>query len=230
MENILAPTEQALVLKKMGGSLNAYTQANCSCTLTDNGYRIYRPANKNPSADGNTMWGGLCIYPFNISSTALQKSHSYVLKFHIKGQSSNVADFGWTNWIGWGGGGLSPTPTLLYSSNIPSNFNGEHDFVYAWTINDDIYKTCTNGYGNKYVTGNSYLSYEGFKWGFSYTDTGALGTDVYITDIRMYDITNIDITEIKKNGILETGSFEEITGNFRMAKDYETMSNYFYEI
>lgn len=229
MINMLQIPASGIVLKQWTTGLSSYTQSNCSCTLTDKGYRIYRPPNKNPSNDGNTMWGGFVLKPFNIDSNFLQKGHTYVLKFHISGQSSNSAEFHWSNQVGWGGGGLSPNPSNVSSSSIPSNFNGECDFIYKWTINDDVRKVCTSSYSG-FVAGTEYVSYRDFKWGFNYTDTGALGTDVYITDLRMYDITNASDTEIKKSGILETGSFEEINGNFRIAKDYETLANYFYEL
>lgn len=229
MINMLQIPASGIVLKQWTTGLSSYTQSNCSCTLTDKGYRIYRPPNKNPSNDGNTMWGGFVLKPFNIDSNFLQKGHTYVLKFHISGQSSNSAEFHWSNQVGWGGGGLSPNPSNVSSSSIPSNFNGECDFIYKWTINDDVRKVCTSSYSG-FVAGTEYVSYRDFKWGFNYTDTGALGTDVYITDLRMYDITNASDTEIKKSGILETGSFEEINGNFRMAKDYETLAKYFYEL
>ena len=229
MINMLQIPASGIVLKQWTTGLSSYTQSNCSCTLTDKGYRIYRPPNKNPSNDGNTMWGGFVLKPFNIDSNFLQKGHTYVLKFHISGQSYNSAEFHWSNQVGWGGGGLSPNPSNVSSSSIPSNFNGECDFIYKWTINDDVRKVCTSSYSG-FVAGTEYVSYRDFKWGFNYTDTGALGTDVYITDLRMYDITNASDTEIKKSGILETGSFEEINGNFRIAKDYETLANYFYEL
>lgn len=229
MINMLQIPASGIVLKQWTTGLSSYTQSNCSCTLTDKGYRIYRPPNKNPTNDGNTMWGGFVLKPFNIDPNFLQKGHTYVLKFHVSGQSSNSAEFHWSNQVGWGGGGLEPKPSDVSSSSIPSNFNGEYDFVYKWTINDDVRKVCTSSYSG-FVAGTEYVSYRDFKWGFNYTNTGALGTDVYITDLRMYDITNASDTEIKKSGILETGSFEEINGNFRMAKDYETLANYFYEI
>ena len=228
MENLLAIPETGIVTKTWTSGLSSYTQANCQVSLTDKGYRIYRPPNLTVANNGNTMWGGFVLKPFNIDSNFLQKGHTYVLKFHVSGQSSNSAEFYWSNQVGWGGGGLSPSPSNITSSSIPSNFNGEYDFFYKWTINDDIIKTCTSSYSS-FVQGNQYISYRDFKWGFAYKNTGALGTDVYITDLRMYDITKASDTEIKKTGILETGSLEEITGNFRIAKDYETMSNYFYE-
>lgn len=202
-ENLIDIIEECRLKKTLTKGLSAYTQANCQVTLTDDGYRIYRTPNVNPTDNGSTMWGGLIIKPYNMENKdVFIKGHTYILKFHIKGQTSNAPDFGWSNLVGWGGGGLSPSPSDVKYSSTPSNFNGEMDFFYKWTINDDVRKVCTNSYSN-FVAGNTYLSYDGFKFGFSYTDTGTMGTDLYITNLRMYDITsgytNIDV---KKNGIV----------------------------
>jgi len=35
--------------------------------------RIYRPPNKTPSADGNTMWGGMRL----VNATTTSLSHTY---------------------------------------------------------------------------------------------------------------------------------------------------------
>lgn len=229
MINMLQIPAAGIELKEWTTGLSSYTQSNCQVSLTDKGYRIYRPPNLTVANNGNTMWGGFVLKPFNINSNFLQKGHTYVIKFHISGQSSNSAEYYWTNQVGWGGGGLNPAPSDTQAANIPSNFQGEFDFVYRWTINDEVRKICTSSYSG-FVAGNEYISYRDFKWGFGYSSTGTLGTDVYISDLRMYDITNADETEIQKTGILSTGSLEEIDGNFRMCKDYETMANYFYEI
>jgi len=50
--------------------------------------------------------------------------------------------------MGWGGGGLSPTPSNVTIKNISSNFNGETEVWYKFTINDDIVKTCTSAYSS----------------------------------------------------------------------------------
>lgn len=231
MNNLLELTEYSLRKKEWGYGLSSYTQSNCSCTLTDNGYRIYRTPNVNPTDNGSTMWGGLVLKPFNIADNILQKSHRYVIMFHVKGKSSNsVVDTYWSNNVGWGGGGLDPKPVINRNTmNLPSNFNGETDVIYDFTINDDIYKVCTSSYSG-FVAGNTYLSYNGFKFGFQYTNTGEWGTDLYITNIRMYDITNqTSSVNLAKNGILSVSALNEIDGNARINKYSEALSGGFIE-
>lgn len=231
MNNLLELTEYSLRKKTWGYGLSSYTQSNCSCTLTNDGYRIYRTPNVNPTDNGSTMWGGLVIKPFNIADSILQKSHRYVLMFHVKGKSSNkVSSIYWSNNVGWGGGGLDPKPVINRNTmNLPSNFNGETDVLYDFTINDDIYKVCTSSYSS-FVAGNTYLSYNGFKFGFDYTNTGEWGTDLYITNIRMYDITNYTPSvNLAKSGILSISALNEIDGNARINKYSEALSGGFIE-
>ena len=230
MNNLLELTEYSLRKKEWDYGLSYFNQSNCSCTLTDNGYRIYRTPNVNPTDNGQTMWGGLILKPFDIADNILQKGHRYVLMFHIKGRSSSSAYAKWSNYVGWDGGGLTPTPTINRNTmNLPANFNGETDVVYDFTINDDIYKVCTSSYGS-FVAGNTYLSYAGFKFGFGYTDTGEWGTDLYITNIRMYDITNYTSSiNLAKSGILSISALNEIDGNARINKYSEVLSEGFIE-
>lgn len=231
MQNLLELTEYSLRKKEWSNGLSSYTQSNCQCTLTDNGYRIYRTPNVNPTDNGQTMWGGFVIYPFNIASNILQKGHRYVLMFHVKGKSSNsVCDTYFDNLVGWGGGGLKPKPTINRNTmNLPANFNGEQDVLYDFTINDDIYKVCTSSYSS-FVAGNTYLSYKGFKFGFGYTNTGSMGTDLYITNVRMYDITNSPSGyRINKNGIVNFSAVNEITGGARIDKYSEILAEQIYE-
>lgn len=228
---MLELTEYSLRKKEWSNGLSKYTQSNCQCTLTDDGYRIYRTPNVNPTDNGQTMWGGLVIYPFNVDSNILQKGHRYVLMLHVKGKSSNnVCDVYFSNYVGWGGGGLNPNPTINKNSmNLPANFNGETDVVYDFTINDDIYKVCTTSYSS-FVAGETYLSYKGFKFGFNYTNTGEWGTDLYITNIRMYDITTYtQNTKINKNGVAQFSSFNEIPGNVKINRYSELISGGLYE-
>lgn len=231
MKNLLELTEYSLRKKEWNCGLSSFTQSNCSCTLTDNGYRIYRTPNVNPTDNGQTMWGGLVIRPFNIEANILQKNHRYVIMFHVRGKSSNsVVDTYWSNRADWGGGGLDPKPVINRNTmNLPANFNGETDVLYDFTINDDIYKVCTSSYGS-FVAGNTYLSYRDFKFGFAYTNTGEWGTDLYITNIRMYDITNYTSSvNLAKNGILSISALNEIDGNARINKYSEALSERFIE-
>ena len=207
-ENLAHEVNMNIINKKMANPLASYTQSNCQVSLTDDGYRIYRPPNKNPTNDGNTMWGGFVM---RFYAPPFTKGHRYILTFEVKGKTSNApVDFYWTNQAGWGGGGLSPTPSDEVKKNISTNFNSQEwtTISYAWTINDDIYKTCTSSYSS-FVQGTVYPSYRDFKWGFDYRDTGSLGTDVYIKNVRMYDLTTASQIDIKKTGVIEAGSFWE---------------------
>lgn len=59
------------------------------------------------------------------------EGHTYIIKVHIVGSTSNGAqDMYWSNNVGWGGGGLSPVPTNIDSLTIPANFEGEMDCYY----------------------------------------------------------------------------------------------------
>lgn len=243
MNNLMFDTNNAIYLKSYQDGLSSYTQSNCQVTLTDNGYRIYRPPNLTTANNGNTMYGGLKIinsYSTSLSHTFndtdnrfnLQKGHTYIICFNVRGQSSNAfSSFGWTNQMGWGGGGLSPTPSNVQNCSIPSNFEGEKECWHKFTINDDISKICTTTYS--YATqGNEYLSYTHFAVGFSYTSTGSLGTDLYITNLRMYDITSLASLSITRTGILKTMSPIEdlITNKFHiLGKTSETIGGQFYE-
>lgn len=216
MSNLLFSPASGIASKTWTTGLSNYTQTNCQVTLTDQGLRIYRPPNKTPSVDGNTMWGGMRIINCAINSLAhtynpnqdnifgLTVGHTYIIRFHVSGQSSNAfATFDWTNQMGWGGGGLQPTPSNVIKSGIPVNFQGEQECFYKFTINDSISKTCTTTYS--YATaGEEYLSYTHFGVGFGYVNTGDLGTDLYITNLRMYDITNGEKTLVNKVGQLLT--------------------------
>lgn len=230
-ENLAYEVNMNIINKKMANPLASYTQSNCQVSLTDDGYRIYRPPNKNPTNDGNTMWGGFVMRFYEPPFT---KGHRYVVQFETKGQTSNKpSDIYWTNLAGWGGGGLQPAPTDVVIKNIDANFNSQNwtTISYTWTINDDVYKTCTSSYSS-FVQGNVYPSYRDFKWGFGYTDTGSLGTDLYIKNVRMYDLTIASQIDIKKTGVIEAGSFWETLSKQDAAfhHDGEITSNCFYEI
>lgn len=208
MNNLLFETECALLDKAYKNGLLYYTQSNCQVTLTDNGYRIYRPPNLVYPDCGNTVWGGFKIDPITLSNSILSKGHTYIILFDIKGKSSNSASIGWTNNMGWGGGGLTPTPSNVSYSIPPKNFSGEHKVYYKFTINDDIIKTCTTSYSS-FVAGEKYVSYHHFYYGYNYESTGTLGTDLYITNLRMYDITDSNGVSVNKNGNVDCVSFVE---------------------
>lgn len=208
MSNLLFETECALLNKEFKSGLLSYTQSNCQVTLTDNGYHIYRPPNLTYPDCGNTVWGGFKLDPLSLSNGLLVKGNTYIILFDVKGTSSNQGSIRWDNQMGWGGGGLTPTPSNVSYSIPPKNFSGEHKVHYKFSINDDIIKTCTSSYSS-FVAGEKYVSYRHFYYGFNYESTGTLGTDIYITNIRMYDITNNKRVSINKNGNVNCNAVSE---------------------
>lgn len=233
MDNIISKCNDALWNKTFTDGLSAFTQSNCQVTLTDTGYRIYRPPNLTVSGNGNTMWGGFVFKPFNANSNALVKSHTYIVAFEVKGKTSNaVSDIGWHNNVGWDGGGLTPSPSNVVITSIGANWTSDDwfPFQYRFTINDDIYKVCTSSYSS-FVAGTTYLSYRDFKFGFGYTDTGSMGTDLYLKNFKLYDITTkTNSINISKQGVFQAGNFTENVGNASIKVDNDFYGSRFYEI
>ena len=232
--NLAYEVNQNIIDKKMVNPLASHTQSNCQVTLTDEGYRIYRPPNITYSSSDSstrTMWGGFIM---RFLETPFIQGHRYCINFEIKGKTSQVpSDIYWTNNAGWGGHGLDPAPSDVVCYNLPANYNSEEWFLfnYAWTINDNIYKTCTQSYSS-FVEGTDYNSYRDFKYGFTYQNTGALGTDLYIKNVRMYDLTTALQIDIKKTGIVKAENFYETLSKQDAAFHHsgEITSSCFYEI
>ena len=237
-ENLAYEVNMNIINKKMANPLASYTQSNCQVSLTDDGYHIYRPPNVNVEDNGNTMWGGFVM---RFYQPPFIKGHRYIINLEVKGKTSNsptISETYWTNNCGWGGGGLEPQPSDVVKKGLDAGFNSNEwvTVSYAWTINDDIYKTCTTSYSS-FVQGTVYPSYRDFKFGFGYVykssgGTGSLGTDLYIKNVRMYDLTTASQIDIKKTGVVEAGSFWETLSKQEAAfhHDGEITSNCFYEI
>lgn len=232
--NIIFKIDSARGVQVFQDGLSRYTQANCQVTLTDQGYHIYRPPNLTTANDGNTMWGGLKLVNQTSDTIAaytlprdncwnLQQGHTYLFAFHVKGQSSNGTSFVWSNNMGWGGGGVNATPTQIVNDGIPANFNGEKECIYIFTINDSISKTCTSSYSS-YTANTTYLSYRHLTFGYGYSSTGELGTDIYLTNFRLYDITNF-IGQIKKTGQANFSDFVENSNIAKILKNSEFLMN-----
>ena len=202
--NMLFDQNIGILTKTWVAGLSKYNQTHCQCTLTDDGYRIYRTPNLTYPDAGSVMWGGFVIDNTN-NRLNLQDNHTYLLQFEIKGQTSNnVSDIYWTNYVGWGGGETAPTPSGIKTYNpVTTDYNSSEwrTFTYKWTISDTVYKLCTSSY-QSFEAGKSYVAYKGFKYGFTYKSTGTLGTDLYIKNIRMFDITNDVEIELNKEGIM----------------------------
>lgn len=168
------------------------TQANMQVTMTPNGIRLYSPPNwdgRSISGSGWDTWGGLCLSPMK-TSNCLIKGHRYIIMWYIKGQTSVAMEAPyWSNYIGWG---QSPdaSPTVNGRCIPGTNFQGEMDCYYDFTINDDVFKTTGDSVHSGFEANTTYLAYAALKIGFGYRQTGELGTDLYLTNFRMYDITN----------------------------------------
>lgn len=229
MSNLIQKAQEGIETKTFIAPLASYTQANCQVTLTDIGYRIYRPPNLTTSANGNTMWGGLVL---RFQKPPFIKGHTYIFEFNVKGQTSNAVDVGWSNNCGWGGGGLVPSPSNITHNAPTANWQSSDwfPFYYKWTINDDVYKTCTSSYSS-FVSGTEYPSYRDFKFGFVYTNTGTLGTDLYLNKLRLYDLTTSESLSINKQGQLLNNGLIEIDKNqasFMNGQDINASSFYEY--
>lgn len=211
--NLMQITSYGIATQTWSSGLSNYTQTNCRVSLTKDGLRIYRTPNhdgRSQEGSGWDNWGGMRLTPLSIDPNLLQKGHSYILKWHVKGQTCDSIDPYFTNQMGWGGGGLDPNPSNVEKTYLPAGFIGEKDCYYKFTINDDVYKVCTVSYSG-FVQGETYPSYRDFAFGASYSITNDLGTDLYITNIRLYDITNLTEQQIKilKTNIITCEDFYE---------------------
>lgn len=219
MENLFQKIENALRDKVFRDGLSRYEQSNTKVTLETQGYHIFRTPNKSQSADGNTMWGGLKIYygagsDSKTGTSLLTQGHTYIIMFDVVGQTSNaINNIGWTNNMGWSGGGLNPTPTNVKKAALQANFQGHQLCFYKFTASDALSKPCTSAYDN-YVEGTTYLSYRHFEFRFAYvSDTGIMGTDIYLSNFQMYDITSDNMYHsIYKNGNAKFLNFTERSG------------------
>lgn len=238
LPNIMYKTNLAIGAQEWKDGLNRFQQPNCQVSLTENGVHVYRPANLSQANDGNSMYGGIKIvnsttdsvhaYDASIDNIFnLQKNHTYVWIFYVKGNTTNAPSFQITNNMGWGGGGLTPSPSNVEIKNIPTNFDGETEVWYKFTISDDIVKTCTSSYSS-FVANTQYLSYKHFGWNWSYATTGN-GTDIYITNIRLYDITDIPIGKLTKTGITKFSSIFEVNDSIHITKNEDLIVNQFIE-
>lgn len=214
MTNLAFLIDSALKSKKFEYGLDRYTQEHCQCTLTDKGFRIYRTPNKVYSTDGRVMWGGLQLNIVDgLGYDVFIKGHTYIIAMDVTGQSSTGAGIAFHNYMGWNGGGLTPRPTRLDESIIPNNFNGSKTVYCKFRIDDDVYKKCTSSYSS-FVEGTTYLSYKSLSLHWEYTDTGSLGTDIYVDNIRLYDITGDTLgVSVNKSGVLSNLSLYEKKNN-----------------
>lgn len=234
MYNMFAPVEAARLNNSFTNGLNRYTQANMQVTLVNGLYHVYSPPNLNTTDNGKTMWGGLRIDNTGITGTQiLTQGHTYIIKFHAKGQCSRSPEkFRWSYEMGWeGDSALATNPTNVTYNFIPNPFQGEMECFYKFTVSDSIYKTCSKSFSN-YVAGQDYLSYRMFCFNYPYGNTGSLGVDLYLSDFRMYDLTNnSEKALVDKKGVISGILFEnDDYDKVSIFKDTEVLSHDFYEI
>jgi hypothetical protein len=208
--NIGRKINDAIKNKAWQNGLNFYSQPNCQIDITDKGYHIYRPPNLIYPDAGNTMWGGLKVHLFNISPNILLKGHKYKVSFNVTGKSSVASGaIYFSNLMGWGGiNGLTSVARSDFNS-LEANFNGTKRIYATFDITDDIFKVCTTSYA-AFVAGTSYNCYVDLCWGFDYSSTGSMGTDLYITDFRVDDITLSNMDGINQNGTYSSLKFNEV--------------------
>ena len=235
-ENKAAAMNDAIFKKSFKNGVSSYTQTHCSVSMTDKGLRIYRTPNKTQSADGNVMYGGMKLQFLSLGKTRtvsytntstnatetytesdfFKTGRRYRISFHVSGFTHNGANLGFTNNMGWGGGGLNPSPSDAISLTVPSNFgisNGtavgdEMDCFYEFTINDAVYKKCTSAYSS-FKLGTIYPAYRDFQLQFNYGSTGTNGTELYITNIVCEDITDSDTHKNDPDG--NTGTMNTLS-------------------
>ena len=227
--NLAYNAQVGIETKTFISPLSRYTQSNCQVTLTDDGYYIHRPPNLNQTDNGSTMYGGFIL---RYSSPPFTKGHTYIIAFNVKGRTSAApSNVYWSNNAGWGGHGLSPSPSNVQQNSLGANWqsNNWYPYYYKFTINDDVYKVCTSSYSS-FVEGQTYPSYRDFLWGFSYSATGEWGTDLYINNVRLYDITNGQKISINKQGqLLANGIIESPRKLTSFLNTEEVLTDNFYE-
>jgi hypothetical protein len=232
LNNLVSAANNSIYGKRLSGGFGTYNQANCQVTLTDDGVRIYRPANVvHDSSTMHNMWGGMKLSPLLVDSQSLQKGHTYIMLFDAKGKTSKAPKLNWTNNMGWGGGGLTPIPSSVSTQGFTENWQSENytTLYYQWTIEDEVYKTCTSAYGN-FEAGTVYPSYRDFEISFQYQDTGSMGTDIYIRNVRCYDITGLTNAGVHSNGVLSTSALMEYGEKARIHYSAEIIGDSYIEI
>lgn len=228
-KNLLFDIDSHIIMRVWKPGLSKFEQENCKCSLTGQGFRIFRPSGLTIDTNGNTMFGGLVLHPFELDSNILQEGHTYVIMLDVKGCTSNVPLCYWSNNVGWEAPELSPDLTGVITNNAIGKEFSSINYVtyrYEFTVNDSLYKKCEKSYQN-FVEGEYYLSYRDFFFGFTYESTGPQGTDLYIRNIRMYDVTKDEvIEEIAQRKIMAVSNEEDlILGADRTLTNNKTATN-----
>lgn len=228
-KNLLFDIDSHIEMRVWKPGLSKFEQENCKCSLTNQGFRIYRPSGLTVATNGYTMFGGLVLHPFELDSNILQEGHTYVIMFDVRGYTSNVPVCYWSNNIGWEAPELSPILTGAITNNAIGKGFSSINYVtyrYEFTVNDSIYKKCEKSYQN-FVEGEYYLSYRDFFFGFTYKSTGSQGTELYIRNIRMYDVTKDEVLEeLAQRKTMSTSDEDDlILGVDRTLTNNKTVTN-----
>lgn len=228
-KNLLFNIDSHIVMRVWKPGLSRFEQENCKCSLTSQGFRIFRPSGLTVDTNGHTMFGGLVLHPFELDSNILQEGHTYVIMLDVKGYTSNVPLCYWSNNVGWEAPELLPDLTGAITNNAIGREFSSINYVtyrYEFAVNDSLYKKCEKSYQN-FIEGEYYLSYRDFFFGFTYESTGPQGTELYIRNIRMYDITKDEmIEEIAQRKMMAASNEEDlILGADRTLTNNKTATN-----
>lgn len=216
-ENRIRKIQEALDNKTFTDGLGAYTQTNCSCTLTNDGYNVYRPANLTYPADGNTMWGGVVL---SIPEGTMVDGRRYQLRVKYRGVSSNgIKDMYFAYSVGWTNmGGLSAASMIdsIYTDSnryqsIDTGGTWENIRVNISASEGQMYKVADNSTGGL-IPGTTYYTARQFKIGHNYESTGVLGTNLYYKDFRLFDVTDgyDEEVSLSEDGIFTVDHFSEV--------------------
>jgi len=100
--------------------------------------------------------------------------------------------------------------TLLNNSYFP---NGTKITGVTSDISFTVDNNATaSGTGIPLQTDTNWDTYRQFKFGFSYSSTGVLGTDLYIKDFNVYDVTDGENYRISESSIAYFTEIDEVTG------------------
>lgn len=98
--------------------------------------------------------------------------------------------------------------SLLSNAYFPSGTTVTASFSDRFEVSNNATGTATT----TLQTSRQYDTYNQAKFGFSYTSTGALGTDLYIKDLTVVDVTDNGYTNVGNGGKLSYEEIDEYTG------------------
>lgn len=207
---------EAIKNKTFTNGVYEYVQSHCQVTLTDQGVRIYRTPNLNVDTDGRVMWGGLKL---QFPEGTFRKGGKYKFSAMVCGKTSNaITTPALTPQMGWAAGGLTEFNGRVISG-IPANFNSQEykkmEVIFDLT-NFNTIQTATKT-ESIFTAGQRYNCCRDLTVGFGYTNTGTLGTDIYIKDISLVEITDSEKCDVDKYSVLNVNAIHEI-------ESFETMN------